>query len=250
VALDPDNVIFRADAFYVRSLAGYKRENGGITRGEAYRGLKELLRRRPDKARLHFILSWILRDAGLLDESARECETSVLIDAQDAGARSCGVTFMLLGNYRRAMDYLRLDPNSEVASAVSIDVLVHQGKEKEVLPASAGKVPDWGGYGVLLAYLRRRPAPEIAELARKVQAAQDPEMNYFSAAHLAYARQTDAAMALLKRAIEGGYCSYPAVDTDAFLSSLRARTEFKEIRSAALQCQNSFLAQRAEAGER
>jgi len=40
-----------------------------------------------------------------------------------------------------------------------------------------------------------------------VSAAPDPEVNYFSAAHLAYAGQTDAALALLKRAVEDGYCA-------------------------------------------
>jgi serine/threonine protein kinase len=250
VALDPDDVIFRANMLYLRSVAAYRVGSGGMTRGEAYRELEELLRRRPDKARLHFILSWILRDTGLLDESARECETSVLIDAQDAGARSCGVTFMLRGDYRRALDYLRLDPESEVFRSVSIDVLVRQGKEKEVLQASAEKVPQWGGYGVLLAYLRHRPAPEIAELARKVQPVEDPEMNFFSAAHLAYAGQADAALAMLRRTIEGGYCSYPAIDTDPFFASLRTRSEFGEVRLAAVQCQNTFLAQREQAGKR
>ncbi len=157
VVLDPDNVIFRADVLYIGSGAGAT--TGGMTRGQAYRGLQDLLRRRPDSARLHFIVSWMLRDTGLLEESARECETSVLIDAQDAGARSCGVTFMLLGDYRRALNYLHLDPDSEVAKAVSIDVLLRQGKEKDVLQAMSGKLPQWGGYGLLMAYLQRRPAP-------------------------------------------------------------------------------------------
>ena len=72
VVLDPDNVIFRADVLYIGSGAGAT--TGGMTRGQAYRGLQDLLRRRPDSARLHFIVSWMLRDTGLLEESARECE--------------------------------------------------------------------------------------------------------------------------------------------------------------------------------
>jgi len=241
-ALDPDNVIFRADAFYIGSETAAT--GGSMTRGEAYRGLQDLLRRRPDSARAHFIMSWMLRDTGLLDESARECETSVLIDAQDAGARSCGVTFMLLGDYQRALNYLHLDPDSEVAKAVSIDVFLRQGKEKDAIQAMSGKLPQWAGYDMLFAFVKHRPAAEIAELAGKVKPAPDPEVNYFSAAHLAYTGQTDAAFALLRRTIEGGYCSYPAVDSDPFLANLRGKPEFNPVRSAAVDCQNTFLAQR------
>jgi tetratricopeptide (TPR) repeat protein len=244
VALDPDNIIYRAGILYISTLGGRETANGGITRGEAYRQLEDLLRRRPDSARLHFIASWMLRDTGLLEESAGECETSVLIDAQDAGARSCGITFMLRGDYQRAFDYLRLDTGSEVSRAVSIDVLLRQGKEKEALATLQNDVPQWGGYNMLLAFLEHRPASEIGALGRAVQPAPDPEVNYFSAAHLAYSGQTDAAVPMLRKAIEGGYCSYPAIDSDLLFASLRARSDFREIRTAGIQCQNSFLAQR------
>ena len=239
VELEPDDVTFRASVLY--DLAHRDAKDGGITPGEAYRGVQELLLRRPDRARLHFHASWLLRDAGLLEDSARECETSVLIDARDAGARSCGVTFLLRGDYSRALDFARLDPESEVGKAVSIDALLRQGKEKEVLEMMASFVPQWGAYNVLLAHLQHRPAAEVAEMAQNVQPASDPEVNYFSAAHLAYADQTEAAAAMLASAVAGGYCSYPAMDSDPALAQLRSRPKFAEIRAAGEQCQKKFL---------
>jgi TolB-like protein len=248
VELDPDNVIFRANRLYSRSLYSYGDAHNQMTRGEAYRQFQDLLRRRPDSARLHFLVSWMLRDIGLLEESERECETSVLIDAQDAGARSCGVTFMLRGDYARAMDYLALDPTSEVSGAVSIDVLVRQGKQNVALPASGGKFPQWGGYPVLLAYLQHRPGTEIAALAAKVQPVRDPEMNFFAAAHLSYAGQPDAALPLLQRAIDGGYCSVPAIDSDPMFAGVRGKSRFAAIRSAGIACQERFRAEQERAG--
>jgi tetratricopeptide (TPR) repeat protein len=242
--LDPDNVIFRAAFLYMQGSMGKQADRRGISRGEAYRRLEELIRLRPDSARLHFDASWMLRDAGLLEESARECETSVLIDAQDAGARSCGVTFMLLGNYPRAMDFLRLDP-ANLMKAVSIDLLLHQGKARDALKIWPDPTPQWGAYGVLLAYLQHRPSAEIARLARAVHPDSDPEMNYFSAAHLAYAGEPDAALPLLKQAVDGGYCSYPAMDSDSFLARARSRPEFQEIRSAGMACRDAFLSEAA-----
>ena len=108
----------------------------------------------------------------------------------------------------------------------------------------AKAVPGWGGYSMLPAFLEHRPAAEILALGRRVQPAPDPEMNYFSAAHLAYSGQTDTALSMLKRTIEMGYCSYPAIDSDPLFANLRARSEFKEIRAAGVGCQNSFLAER------
>jgi serine/threonine protein kinase len=239
VALEPDDVTFRAGVLY--DLAHRDIKDGGIAAGEAYRGVQELLRRRPDRARLYFLASWLLRDAGLLEDSARECEISVLIDATDAGARSCGVTFLLRGDYPRALDFARLDPESEVGKAVSIDVLLRQGKEKEVLQTMASFVPQWGAYNVLLAHLQHRPAAEIAAMTKETLPASDPEVNYFSAAHLAYAGQTEAAGAMLASAIAGGYCSYPAMDSDPALANLRPKPKFTEIRAAGMQCQKRFL---------
>jgi hypothetical protein len=100
---------------------------------------------------------------------------------------------------------------------------------------------------VLLAYLQHRSAPEIAALARKVEPAQDPEMNYFSAAHLAYAGETDAALPLLKQAVVHGYCSYPGVDLDPMFASLREKSGFAEVRAAGIACQNKFRADREKA---
>jgi hypothetical protein len=248
VALDPDNIVFRADnLYYLSGSAGVRTGKGGMTRAEAYRGLEDLVRRRPDNARLHFLMSWMLRDIGLLEESSHECETSVLVDAQDAGARSCGVTFMLLGNYQRALEYLHLDPGSSFEKTISIDVFLRLGKEKESLESLRESVPPWGGYDMVRAFLERRPAPEVTALARTVRPAEDPEINYFSAAHLAYCGQTEAALGLLREAIRGGYCSYPAMDSDPSFAVLRDRQEFAELRSSAIACQNDFVANRERA---
>jgi hypothetical protein len=93
----------------------------------------------------------------------------MLVDAQDAGARSCGVTFMQRGDYPRAFDYLHLDSDSDVSKAVSIDVLLRQGKQSDARQAMLASVPQWGGYSILLAYLQHRPAEEIAAMTRKLQ---------------------------------------------------------------------------------
>jgi hypothetical protein len=244
VALDPDDVVYKADVLI--DLKQRPASEGRITPAAAYRGVQDLLRQRPDRARLHFLLSWILRDAGLLDESARECEASMVIDAKDGGSRSCGITFLLRGDYSRAKDFLRLDAEAEISQGISIDVLLREGKEKEAL-RTFPKVPQWSGYPMVFAYLRRHPRQEIAAMADRLEPASDPEVNYLAAAHLAYVGQPEPALPMLKRAVEGGYCSFPAMDKDPMLANARTLPAFVEVRTEGMACQQKFLKERDSA---
>ena len=51
---------------------------------------------------------------------------------------------------------------------------------------------------------------------------------------------------MLKSAIEGKYCAYTALQKDPLLASLRSTPEYTQLLSAAKQCQDNFLAQRAQ----
>jgi serine/threonine protein kinase len=240
--LEPDNLSFRAGILY--DLAHRAVQEGGIPPGEAYRGVEDLVRRRPDSARLHFMASWILREAGLLEESARECDASMMIDAKDAGSRSCGITFMLLGKYSRAMDFLRLDAAAEISRGISLDILLREGKQRELLQSSQ-KVPQWSGYSMVIAYLQHHPPAEIAAAAVQMPPTPDAETNYLSATHLAYVGQIEAALTMLKRPVEEGYCSYPGMDSDPLLANVRSQPAFAQIRAAGEKCQSKFLTDRA-----
>jgi TolB-like protein len=233
-ALDPYNVSIIA--------GGTMAHTGRRGLRRSYQDLKDLLRRLPDSARLHFAMGYVLRYAGMLEQSESECDAALLVDAQDAGVRSCAVAFMLHGDYGRARDYLRLDLGSDWQKAITVDLLLREGKEKEAWEARPAATPQWGGYRVLLATLEHRPPNEISALARAVVPNEDAEVNYFSAAHLAYAGQADAALAMLRITIEGGYCSYPAIDTDPLFARVRRTQAFAQMRSAGIACNKELLA--------
>ena len=87
-----------------------------VERGElirAYKDALDLVKRQPDKAAAHFAVAYVLRYAGLLDESARECDTALSLDPGNYTLRSCSWTFMSAGNMARAQDFLRLDTGSK-----------------------------------------------------------------------------------------------------------------------------------------
>jgi serine/threonine protein kinase/DNA-binding winged helix-turn-helix (wHTH) protein len=239
LALDPNSIIAGA------GLALRSTEQGQLAKG--YQQAADLVRRRPDSADAHFILSYVLRYAGLTEEAAKQCDIAFSLDphTQTNLLRSCAMVFVARGDYPRAMNYLNLDPSSELSKALTIHILVRQGKEKEALRVGPSQLPHWGSYNMLLACVNQEPLSEIVRLSNAVQPSADPELNYFAASHLAYCGQSTAALQMLRRAILGNYCSYPALDTDPFFDGLRSNPEFVRIRSSAIACQNNFLAQRA-----
>ena len=239
------------DPYYIEARIG--RISNRVERGDlvrAYHEAEELVRRYPTKAGARFTLMYVLRYAGLLEESARQCDTAFSVDPKNPSLalRSCAVVFLLQGNYEHALNFLSNYQNhysgSDYATSVSIEILLRQGKEQEALQLGLAHPPKWAGYDLLLAYMQRKPASEINTLADKVKTSDDPEANYLSAGHLAYTGYPDAAMRMLRVAIKGNYCSYPSMESDPMFTNLRGKPEFADIRAAGIQCQNNFLSQR------
>ena len=89
---------------------------------------------------------------------------------------------------------------------------------------------------MLLACAAGRPRSEISALVNTVEVSDDPEVNYFFSAHLAYCGEADAALRFLQLAIDGNHCSYPAVDLDPLFDTVRTSPEFARTRAAAVAC--------------
>jgi hypothetical protein len=92
------------------------------------------------------------------------------------------------------------------------------------------------------------PNQRLQALSREAQsfAVPDPEMRYAVADYQAFCGRQEEALTLLRQAVQGRFCPYTAMDSDPLFDSLRHRTEFQEIRSAAVDCQNKFLAYRSQ----
>jgi len=70
---------------------------------------------------------------------------------------------------------------------------------------------------------------------------EDPERFYAQGAALAFAGKKDAALRMLRLAIEHNYCAYADLENDPLLNKLRATTEFAELLKAARYCQKPLL---------
>ncbi|HVE65861.1 MAG TPA: hypothetical protein VNC59_04710, partial [Thermoanaerobaculia bacterium] len=76
----------------------------------------------------------------------------------------------------------------------------------------------------------------------------DSEPRFNVASRVAFCGDRESALHLLRKAVEGNYCSYPAMDRDPLFDSIRKTPEFAEVRRAAMACHQRFLAYRASKG--
>lgn len=246
LALDPDLSI--AIAQHVANLT----ERGELVK--AYQQAKSFVERQPKNAQAHHVLAYVLRYAGLLDESARECETALSLDPGEYVLRACGFTFSQLGNPQRAMDFLATDAGSDWVNRNKVRVLAREGKFAEArqlaqtLPPSSTDDLD-----VLEACLDHnlsgQPLSSQGELAIRKREAEwlanpDPENRYLLATDMASCGQNELAWRALKSAVDGNYCAYAAMQKDPALASLRDSPEYPHLLAEAKKCQDNFLGER------
>jgi DNA-binding winged helix-turn-helix (wHTH) protein/TolB-like protein len=243
LALDP-NLISAAGALITNQA-----DRGNI--GTAYAQASALVKRRSESASAHFVLSYVLRYAGLLDEAARECDAAIKLDRGNYQFRSCSWVFSRLGEPQRAMDFARLDPGSDWAARQTAFILIGQDKPAEARQSIQRMSHNpLMGHDLLQACLDPQQASQLEGSAKAVETAAlagvDAEPRYVFGALLSYCGQKDAALRMLRSAIEQNYCAYQSLQSDPLLVRLRGTPEFSELLSAAKQCQGRFLVQREQ----
>jgi TolB-like protein/predicted Ser/Thr protein kinase len=244
LALDPHHV-----AANVRLLE-LDVEEGRLA--EAYDIASSLLEHRDGSGEAHFGLSYVFRYAGLLEKSAAECDRAVALDPTNAAFRSCAMPFMLLGRYDRALEFIQLNAGSEWAAVASRLVYQRMGRRQDAREQHGRMRPESlravapEGFGDLLAQCLDGVPPSAQrslrdeELRTFLLVREDPEPLYFWASDLAYCGHPAEAVRLLRESIERHYCSYPAIEIDPALASLRIRPEYGELVAAARACRAEF----------
>jgi len=215
--------------------------------GKAYQAAQDLVKRHPESAQAHFVMSYVYRYAGMLQEATGECNTAIALDPGNYIFRSCAWVFMDLGQTDRAADFVRLDAGSQYASYVTPYLLLRAGKVAEAREA-VKQMPTAARYhrDVFESCLNLRPASDLDRLAQDVETSfpsePDPELWYNEGALFAYCGKKAAALHLLNSAIENNYCAYSNLLTDPLLAKLRADPDIDKLLTAARECQESVKA--------
>ena len=213
---------------------------------KAYQDARDLVARRPDNAIAHYSLAYVLRYAGKLDEAQRECDAAAAIDPGNFNWRSCAFAFFEAGKTAFAKQYLNKDTGSEWSNAVMVSVLMREGRMKEARE-SAEKMttnPMWMRE-FLLGCLNKAPSEAIHRLAERAQddllSEQDSELKYYQGAVLAQCGEKKIAYAFLRKAVDQKYCAYQALQADPLLAEVQGDADFREIVTAAGECQKKFM---------
>ena len=234
VALDPNRVMASS------SLITNRVERGEL--GRAYDAATDLVRRRAQSADAHFALSYVLRYAGMLDQSTQECNTARSLDPGNFSFRSCAWSFLEMGKTDRAMDFVHLDAGSEWAAWVTPYVYLAEGNVAEAHQSAKNMAKTSTYHRDLMeaCTAAQRPA-DLARIVREnessVMMELDPEAWYHTGALMAACGQTEPALRLLKAAVQQNYCAYSALLDDPLLKDLRKETAFNEVLTAAANCQ-------------
>ncbi|MGB7599086.1 MAG: protein kinase [Candidatus Sulfotelmatobacter sp.] len=237
LSLDP-NLVEAASNLIVNRV-----ERGEL--GRAYDAATDLVRRRPQSADAHFALSYVLRYAGMQEKAAQECNAARSLDPGNFTFRSCAWVFMALGQTDRAMDFIHLDAGSEWAAWATPYVYLTAGNVALAREAvkSVAKAPIYHR-DLLVACTQAQKPADMDRIVREEEASvmtePDPEAWYHVGALMAYCGQKDAALRLLKAAVQQNYCAYSALLEDPLLKSLRKETAFDDVLTAASTCQETL----------
>jgi len=237
LSLDPNRVSAASNLIVNRV------ERGEL--GRAYDAATDLVHRRPQSGEAHFALSYVLRYAGMQEKAAQECNAARSLDPGNFNFRSCAWAFMELGQTDRAMDFIHLDGGSEWANwATPYDYLTSGNVVQARLAAkSVGKSPTYHRDLLIACTQPQRPADMdriVKQEETSVMTEADPEAWYHVGALMAYCGQNEAALRLLKSAVQQNYCAYSALLDDPLLKGLRKETAFNEVLTAASTCQDTL----------
>ena len=233
-----------------------------VERGQtikAYQQADALVKRNPGSSFAHFARSYVLRYGGQLDESAQECNTAYSLDQGNTGLRSCALTFLLMGDPERALDFVRVDAGSVWARRITTMIFMSEGNLPEAR-ATSQKIPLDTAYSTIKfsnfikACLARptmqTPSAELDAAIKNVETFTltnpDPENRLIFAGDMAFCGDKDLALRLLKTVVESPYCAYTALQKDHLLASLRGTPEFEQLLTPAKQCSDNFMAERAK----
>ena len=239
LALDP-NLFWAAG-----SLITNRVERGELL--QAYEQGRAFVKQRPQSAQAHYVLAYVLRYAGMLNEAGNECDEALKLDPGNFTLRSCTRAFLYNGDTRRAREFVSLDAGSEWARSETVGILLRERKLAEARDA-VNRMPTNKQYhrDLMEAVVGLRSPAELDRIAQEKMETQpeyeDPERFYAQGAALAFAGKKDAALRMLRLAIEHNYCAYADLENDPLLSKLRATAEFAELLKAARSCQQPLLA--------
>jgi hypothetical protein len=209
----------------------------------ALRDAQRLLEEFGSSVETHFALSYVYRYGGLLDEAQRHCELARDHDRHDPRLRSCAYAYLHAGRMDHVMEFLSLDEGTYFVNWGTVLYHLRRGDAGAALKITR-QTADEPTRRFMEPCLEGARGAELdgpaVDFVRQWERNGDPEAAYATAPMLAYCGRPDDALRFLERAVESGYCSYPALDLDPAWTTLREHPGFARLRAAATDCSERF----------
>lgn len=198
-------------------------------------------------------MSYVLRYVGLSDESVQECETAARLDPTNLFLRTCGVSYVQMGNWKRASEFFQqLDTGTAASGWVIADLLLREGRKQEALQHYSN-LPQNSARDVMVACLQGQTlsvddSNVTAQFDRSMRD-RDPEQKYFNAARLSACGHQELGIRLLRTALEQNYCIPDTIRRDPLLDRVRSLCGYPALLQSAVDCQQQFLDYRRDHAE-
>jgi len=213
--------------------------------------LREALKTNPNQAEIHWELGYAYRFAGMLSESASECERARQLDPGVKMNTSTLNAYLYLGQYDKFLESL---PKTDDAALIVFYRGFGEYYQKDfgqaetnfahafeldrtLLQAEIGQAFSFG-----IEHENAKAAAILHALETKVneRGVADPEAIYKIAQAYASIGDKTSTLRVLQRSIENGFFPYPYFATDPLLNSLRSESEFSKLMTAARQRHEKF----------
>ncbi len=226
-------------------LAGLYTEIGKSE--EAYALALKALKVNPNNAWVHYRLSYIYRYTGMLEESAREVEKTLLIDNQNPRFGAMQMTYYLQGNYRKVLEISKyykenVFTKQRIGQIYYIlgqidSALIYSNRALEDDPDSMPGTLAW----VLKEFIENNPEEGYRVLNRWEKTdPYDSELIFLMARLYCLLGYNEDGIRLIRKAVHTGFYCYSFFLIDPFLDPVRDDPEFQEISALAKQKHELF----------
>jgi DNA-binding winged helix-turn-helix (wHTH) protein/TolB-like protein len=213
--------------------------------------LREALKTNPNQAEIHWELGYAYRFAGMLPESASECELAHQLDPGVKINTSTLNAYLYLGHYDKFLQSL---PRTGEAALIvfyrgfgeyykkDLDQAETNFEHAFELDRSLLQSQIGQAFSFVIQHENAKAAAILRELEIKVneRGVADPEAIYKIAQAYATIGDKASALRVLRHSIESGFFPYPYFVTDPLLDPLRREGEFSKLMNAARQRHEEF----------
>jgi len=224
-----------------QNIITHRAESGDLE--GAYADARQFLDKSGPQMETYFTLAYVYRYGGLLEDAQRHCDLARALDPQNPRLRSCAYAYLYAGKLAPVMGYLLLDEGSYFVHWGTVLYNLRTNDRSAALRAVRQAMDDpsrrllepclQGTGGAAL-------DDAVTAFVQHWLGSGDPETPYGIAPMLVACDRPKEALRFVERAVDMGFCAWPALDLDPIWAKLHEDPDYQRIRVKAMACHDRF----------